>query len=133
LFTSEEWWLSVVQGLVIAFAALFLYFFYMREGAPLEEVRTIVFSMLLISNFFLTFSNRSTTETIVRTIRYPNNLAPLVWIISIIVLLILHFVVPVRDIFQLASISSTQFIFCLAMGMVSVLWVEIYKAGIKRL
>ena len=105
----------------------------MREGAPLEEVRTIVFSMLLISNFFLTFSNRSTTETIVRTIRYPNNLAPLVWIISIIVLLILHYVAPVRDIFQLASISSTQFIFCLAMGMVSVLWVEIYKAGINRL
>ncbi len=133
LFTGEEWWLSVIQGLVIAAAALFVYFYYMQEGAPLEEVRTLVFSMLLISNFFLTFSNRSTTETIVRTIRYPNNLAPLVWIISIIVLLILHFVAPVRDIFQLAPVSGTQFIFCLAMGMVSVLWFEVYKAGITRL
>ena len=46
LFSREELFISVVQGIIIAAGCLGLYFYFMNSGASLEQVRTIVFTTL---------------------------------------------------------------------------------------
>lgn len=133
LFTRDEILISITQGLVIAVTALLLYYFFMNDGASLEETRTIIFTMLIISNVFLTFVNRSFTQTISHTIRYKNNLAPFILIISAAFLAALHFIPGVRSLFQLAPVTPLQFWICFGAGFVSVIWFEVYKMGIQKL
>ena len=124
--------MSVVQGLAIAAGALLLYYFFMKGGTPLGETRNIVFTMLLMSNVFLTFSNRSATETIFKTWRYRNSLAPVLLVISIGLILMLQLVPPVRDLFGLTPMTGQRFFICLAVSLASVWWMEIYKLGLKK-
>ena len=128
LFTRQELLISILQGVIIAFGALSLYYFYMTNGASLEQTRTIVFTTLILSNVFLTFSNRSFTQTIYYTSRYKNNLALLLLFISAIFLAALHLAPAVRNLFELSVISINQFWLCVVVAFISVMWFEVYKA-----
>ena len=105
----------------------------MNNGASLEQTRAIVFTTLILSNVFLTFTNRSFVATINDTIRYKNKLAPIVLIVSAIFLAAMHFIPAVRNLFQLEAITLRQFWICLGIAFASVMWFEVYKAGFLRL
>jgi Ca2+-transporting ATPase len=132
LFTARELLVSVVQGIVISAGALVLYYYFMQEGASLRLIRTIVFTTLIFSNLFLTYANRSFTETIVHTSRYKNALAPVIAIASLLFLLLLHMVPFVRNIFQLDIITIRQLAVCLVVAFAGVMWFEVYKAVVNR-
>ena len=132
LFAKDELFISVVQGMMISFGVLFLYYFYMKQGFSLPQVRTVVFTTLLLSNIFLTFTNRSFTRTFFSTIRYKNNLALPVLIVSVCFLLFIHFIPFFREFFGLTIISFTQFIVCALTAFVSVIWFEFYKAHLTN-
>jgi Ca2+-transporting ATPase len=132
IFTREELLISSVQGLIIAAGAMILYYYFMNSGASLEQTRTIVFTTLLLSNIFLTFTNRSFTRTIYYTSRYKNSLAPLIIIISVFFLAAMHFIPFVRGLFQLVTISSGQFWLCSGVAFASVMWFEIYKTDLLK-
>jgi Ca2+-transporting ATPase len=53
IFSKNELWLSIVQGLVISAGLLSLYNYFVREGYSLEYVRSVVFTTLILSNIFL--------------------------------------------------------------------------------
>ena len=131
MFEANEFLISIIQGLVITTGILIVYFFYTRNGHSLEEVRTIVFTTLIFANIFLTFVNRSFTETLTKTIRYKNKLALPVLVISIGFLISIHMLPLVRNIFGMAIISTSQFLVCLSTALVTVIWFELYKA-LKR-
>jgi Ca2+-transporting ATPase len=128
LFSGKEVVLSIVQGIVIAAGSMTLYYYFMQEGASLEETRTIVFTTLILSNVFLTYADRSFTETIWHTSRYKNKLAPVVAIASFLFLLLLHNVPLMRDLFKLDVIKPGQGWVCLGIAFASVMWFELYKA-----
>jgi Ca2+-transporting ATPase len=132
IFTHEELLISMVQGIVIAFGVLFLYYYFMTSGASPEKTRTIVFTTLILSNVFLTFATRSFTKNIYYTFRYKNNLAPFILIISAIFLATLHLVPAVRSLFQLTSITTGQFWLCIGVAFASVMWFEVYKTGLQK-
>ena len=132
LFTSREIGTSVVQGLIISVAVLALFYYFMNSGAGVENTRTIVFTTLIMSNIFLTFTGRSFTRSIYHTWRYKNNLAPFILIISSLFLFILHAVPAVRDLFHLSAISLHDLLLCLVVAFASVMWMEIYKADIFK-
>jgi Ca2+-transporting ATPase len=132
LFTASELFVSVLQGVVIASGALMLYYFFMSRGASLEETRMVVFTTLLISNVFLTFTDRSFTKTIYHTSRYKNNLASVIVIFSAIFLAALHFIPQVRQLFQLTPISAGTFSLCCVVAFFSVMWFEAYKTVASR-
>ena len=132
LFTKQELLVSFVQGIIIAAGALILYYYFMKSGASLEETRTIVFTTLLLSNIFLTFTNRSFTKTFFSTIRYKNNLALPVLIVSVCFLLFIHFIPFFRVFFGLTIMSVTQFMVCALTAFVSVIWFEFYKAHLTN-
>lgn len=127
LFTRHELLLSIVQGIIIAAGALGLYFYFMTGGASLEQTRTVVFTNLILSNIFLTYSNRSFTQTIYYTSRYKNNLAFVLLLISSLFLAALHLVPAIRNQFQLSVVTPGQFFISLAVAFISVMWFELYK------
>ncbi|MES1213940.1 MAG: cation-translocating P-type ATPase [Bacteroidota bacterium] len=131
LFSINELLISVVQGIIIAAGVLTLYFIFMQTHS-IEETRSIVFTVLIISNFFLTFADRSLSKTILDTSRYKNNLAPVILIISSGFIALLYFVPAVRSIFQVAPISAGEFWLCFVVALISVMWFEVYKAGLRK-
>jgi Ca2+-transporting ATPase len=132
LFTTEELLISIVQGVIITTGVLSLYYYFMNKGYGIEEVRTIVFTTLILSNVFLTFTSRSFTKTIYYTSRYKNGLALAIIIVSTVFLFLLHFVPAVRNLFQLTSIAQVDFWFCLVVAFAATMWFEIYKMDLWR-
>jgi Ca2+-transporting ATPase len=128
MFSAKELLISIVQGLVITTGLLSQYFYYMQHGYPIEYVRTVVFTTLILSNIFLTFTNRSFEESLNKTFRYKNSLVPYVLSISVIFLLSILFINPVRNIFKLTSIGLNHFFACLLTSLLCTAWFELYKA-----
>ena len=130
LFSGNEVLISIIQGIVITVAVLTLYAVFM-EHSSLEETRTIVFTTLLFSNIFLTFTNRSFTENFTKTVRYRNSLAPVVLMASLAFIAVILFFPPVSRLFGLTHISLSVFFLCLCTGFVSVAWFEVYKTNLR--
>jgi P-type Ca2+ transporter type 2C len=129
LFTRSETITSILQGCIITIGILLLYYFYMTGGSPLKEVRTMVFTTLILSNIFLTFANRSFTHTIFDTIKYKNNLTLPVLIFSVFFLVVIHIIPFIRNHFGMSVINFGQFAICFLTAFISVAWFELYKAG----
>jgi len=127
LFRSGELLITIIQGLAITVSLLWLYHSYMQQHT-LELTRTVVFITLIISNIMLTFVNRSFTANIVQTIRYRNNLAPVVLLVSLLFLFVIQLAAPVRNIFGLVLLELPDLLTCTAAALVGVGWFEIYKA-----
>lgn len=132
IFTWNEILISMIQGLIIAAGILTLYYFYMQAGASPEKTRTMVFTTLIVSNVLLTFANRSFSKTLYHTSRYKNNLAPLILIISAIMLAALHFIPVVRELFRLAPVSAGEWWLCTGVAFIAVMWFELYKTALLR-
>lgn len=132
LFTYEEIFISIIQGVVITAGVLILYYIFMVNGHSIKETRTVVFTTLILSNVFLTFASRSFTKTMYYTSRYKNNLAPVIILVSAIFLSLLHFIPSVQNLFQLAPITSFEFWLCFGVAFACVMWFEVYKMDLKR-
>lgn len=131
LFSPAELRVSVLQGLVITLATLGLLFHYSSYHS-LEEARAMVFTTLLISNIILTFTNRSFSEPLYRTISYKNNLTPLVLSASLAFLLLIHAVPEVRSLFGMATLTTEEIIICSSIGFAAVIWIEFFKIFAKK-
>lgn len=104
IFIREELLISIVQGIIIAAGALiFVLLFYEQQCQP--GTKMIVFTTLILSNIFLTFTNRSSTKTIYNKSRYIFIPALVIVIIPAFFLATLHFVSFVRNLIQLAIIT----------------------------
>jgi Ca2+-transporting ATPase len=132
MFSGKELLISVIQGLIIATGLLSLYFYFMNQNYPIEYVRTIVFTTLILSNVFLTFVNRSFEKTIFKTIRYKNSLVPYVILISVVFLSCMYFIIPIQKLFQLTHIGFLHYLICIAVAMICTGWFELYKGLFKR-
>jgi Ca2+-transporting ATPase len=75
-FSFNELSMSIIQGLVITAVCLGLGYYYMENEHTIAEVRTIIYSTLILSNIFLTLSNRSFYYSVLTTIQYKNILIP---------------------------------------------------------
>ena len=127
LFQQDELLISIMQGLMITIGVLWIYYFSMYSGDSINETRTMVFTTLIISNIFLTFTNRSFRENFVKTIHYKNNLAPWILLISLAFLAALHLIPPIREMFGLAPVPVTGLLICTGVAFVCVAWFEVYK------
>ncbi|MBD0284230.1 MAG: cation-translocating P-type ATPase [Flavisolibacter sp.] len=132
LFSRQETFISILQGLMITGGILGLYYFFMHQSTGLQKTRTIVFTTFICANIFLTFVNRSFTETIVKTIRYKNPLAPVVVIISICFLTAILTIPYIRSLFGLTALSLLEFMICLGTAFFTVFWFEGYKSSLKE-
>lgn len=131
-FSLRELSISIFQGLIITTGCLSLAFYYMKHGSNETEIRSLIYTTLIISNILLTLVNRSFYFSVFTTLRYKNKLIPLIISISLVILLMSIYFPPVQKIFQFQALTVLQFAICIATALVSVLWIEIYKIAKRK-
>ncbi|HMB61467.1 MAG TPA: cation-translocating P-type ATPase, partial [Eudoraea sp.] len=126
-FKFKELGTSIVQGLVITVGALSVYQFAVAEGFNESVTRTMVFMVLIVANIFLTLVNRSFYYSIWTTLKYKNNLVPLIIGITIVLSALLLFIPPLTGFFQFETLNFKQLVVCILVGGASVIWYELVK------
>jgi len=126
-FNLKEITISIIQGLVITIGLLFVYQYSVANGCSQNETRTQIFLTLVASNIFLTLANRSFYYSIFTTIRYKNNLVLMIIGITLLMTSLLLFVPVFSKFFLFESVTSVEIGYCILVGFVSVMWIEIYK------
>ena len=132
-FSFHELSLSIIQGLMITIACLGLGYYFMMKGNNQAEVRTIIYTTLIFSILFLTLVTRSFNRSIFTTIRYKNNLIPIVLVFSLIILFLSIYLPFVRNIFYFQELKITDLLYCFAAAFSGVIWVELYKFFKRRM
>jgi Ca2+-transporting ATPase len=128
LLTSRRIWWGVVQGLV----AFILLGAIMIGGARLnmaeDDLRTLVFSSLVLVNMGLILINRSFTASLIRAFIRPNRS---LWILLSVVSFLLGVAVlwpPAQHLFHFGSFHANQFAVCIAASLLSLITLEAIKA-----
>lgn len=130
-FNYKELTTSVIQGIIITVGALTAYQYSVSSGFSENTTRTMVFMVLIVANIFLTLVNRSFYYSIFTTLKYKNNLVPIIIGLTIILSLTLLYVPVLTRFFEFDSLTIPQLGPTIVIGAISVLWYEIVKV-IKR-
>ena len=126
-FNSRELLTSIIQGLAISAGTLFTYQYAVRNGFNEAHTRTMVFTVLVAANIFLTLQNRSFYYSIFTTIKYRNNLVLLIISITSGIMLMLLYIPVFTAFFLFERLSFMELGFCVLIGLISVLWYELVK------
>ena len=126
-FNWKELSTSVVQGLMITAGTLFTYQYAVQHSYNKAITRTMVFTVLVVANIFLTLVNRSFFYSFFTTIMYKNNLVLLIISITIAVLALLIYIKPLALFFNFEQLTFMQLLISVATGFLSVIWYEIVK------
>ncbi|MCC6583754.1 MAG: cation-translocating P-type ATPase [Chitinophagales bacterium] len=130
-FNWKELAISVLQGLIITAGTLSAYQYAVWQGMDEAATRTMVFTVLIAANIFLTLVNRSFYYSIFTTIQYKNNLVPIIIMITIAITGVLLYVKPLTTFFLFERLSITNLSISIGIGFLSVIWYEVVKL-IKR-
>ena len=131
-FNWNELSLSIVQGLVITAGTLSVYQYAVAQGYNESLTRTLVFTVLIAANVFLTLINRSFHYSMFTTLRYRNNLVPFIILITVSFVGLILFIHPLTKFFEFETPTLSQLGLCTVIGFVSVSWFELVKL-VKRL
>ncbi|MEX2231375.1 MAG: cation-translocating P-type ATPase [Cyclobacteriaceae bacterium] len=127
-FNFQELSTSIIQGLVITAAILFVYQYAVAQLYDEEITRTMVFITLISANVFLTLVNRSFYYSIFTTLRYKNNLVLLMVGITTALTALLLFIPSFTKFFEFRKVNEFQLFICVVTGGMSALWFEGVKA-----
>ncbi|NNG10798.1 MAG: cation-translocating P-type ATPase [Arenibacter sp.] len=130
-FKFRELTTSIIQGLVITLGALMVYQYAVYQGFNEAITRTMVFMVLISANIFLTLVNRSFYYSMWTTLKYKNNLVPLIISITLILSGLLLVISPLTRFFKFETLTLEQVATSFVVGMLSVMWYELAK-WIKR-
>ncbi len=127
LLSGRQLWITILQGLVITAGCIFAGFYAKQKGLDEVGIRTYIFSVLVLSNIFLTLVNRSFKDTILVTIRLKNKFIPLIVLITIFLLLSILFVPILNKLFIVSPIGLNDFYPLLIIALIFTLWIEPFK------
>jgi Ca2+-transporting ATPase len=126
-FSWKELTTSIIQGLVITLGTLFIYQYAVNQGYSEPHTRTMVFAALVTANIFLTLVNRSFYYSISATMKYKNNLVPLIIGVTILLTALLLYIKPLTKFFEFEQLNLPQLGMSIVVGFVSVVWFELVK------
>jgi len=126
-FNWKELVTSIIQGLMIAAGALLAYQYAVSQGFNEAILRTMVFTVLIAANIFLTLVNRSFFYSIFTVMKYKNNMVIIIISVTAIITSMLIYITPLANFFQFEKLNSTQLIFSVTIGFLSVIWFEAIK------
>ncbi len=132
LLTRKMVAVSALQGAVVLFIVVMVYFGALMRNISVSEARTLAFSSIVIANLSLILTNRSWSETFLTTLRRPNRAFWLVLGGALIILTLALTVPALLDLFHFSPLDPVDIGLSFGAGVFSVLWFEIYKAWMKR-
>lgn len=131
-FNFKELTTSIIQGLLITVGTLAAYQYAVYQGFSESLTRTIVFTVLVAANIFLTLVNRSFYYSIFTTLRYKNNSILIIISATIALLAALLYVKPLTQFFQFEHLNLPQLGVSIGIGFLSVIWFELIKLYKRR-
>ncbi len=126
-FSLKELSVSIVQGLAITAGMLLLYQYALTQSYSESLTRSMVFIGLLAANVCLTLVNRSFRHPIWKTIRYKNNLVPMIIGITVILSVLIFLIPGVTRFFSLERVNFSQLLISIGAGFLFTVWYEIVK------
>jgi Ca2+-transporting ATPase len=126
-FNGKELTTSILQGVMITLGTLLVYQYSVYHGFSELQTRAMVFSTMISSNIFLTLVNRSFYFSVFTTLRYKNNLVPLIIGVTVLISAALLYIEPLTRFFEMESLSGKQLLVCIAVGFLFVTWFELVK------
>ncbi|UTA67959.1 cation-translocating P-type ATPase [Emticicia sp. 21SJ11W-3] len=126
-FNWKELSTSILQGLVITLGTLSAYVYAVQNGYSEALTRTMVFTVLITANIFLTLINRSFYYSILTTLRYKNNLVLFIVSVTSFMVILMLYLKPVTVFFGFQSLNAYQLMLAMLTGFISVIWFEIVK------
>ena len=124
LFSRKMVSLGLMQGVIVLFVVLGVFWFALSRGDNEPKIRALTFTTLMISNLGLILTNRSWSRTFIATLRFPNKALFPVVIGAIIFLGIVLYVPVLIDLFRFSVLHPLDLLLCLSAGIGSVLWFE---------
>ena len=131
-FSWKELTTSIIQGLALTAGTLFAYQYSVHQGFDEALTRTIVFTVLIAGNIFLTLVNRSFYYSIFTTLRYKNNLIVLIIGITIAITALLLYVPMLTKFFEFETLNFSQLGTGIGIGFLTVIWYELVKINTRR-
>ncbi len=119
--------LSFIQGFSVLIIVLVTYIIVLSRGQGEMEARAFTFTTLIVANLALIFTNRSWTRTILKTLKSPNSALWYVTSGALIFLGMVLYIPFLRGLFLLSILHINDFLICLVLGVISVLWFEVLK------
>lgn len=132
-FNWSELTTSIIQGLAITVGTLLSYQYAVYQGLGEDQTRTMVFIVLISANILLTLVNRSFYYSIFTTLKYKNNLVPLMIGITIFITALLLFVPTLTAFFGFKTLTSLNLLIAVLIGFISVIWYEVVKLNKRRI
>lgn len=131
-FGGSKIFMSCMQGLAILLMVLGIYFVGLQLGYSAEVVRTMSFTALIVANIMTILTNRSWESNLFQIIATPNSSVK--WILGgTIVFLVAVLTVPfLQDLFKFAPISALQILTSVVVGLLTIVWFEVYKIRKKK-
>ncbi|MCX2452323.1 cation-translocating P-type ATPase [Pedobacter sp. PLR] len=126
-FNSKELVTSLIQGLMIAVGALFTYQYAVYFDLGENTTRTMVFTVLISANIFLTLINRSFYYSIIATLKYKNNLVLGIITVTIAICGLLTYNEFLSGFFEFQALTLAQLGLSTGIGFLSVIWFELIK------
>ena len=126
-FNWKELSTSIVQGLLITAGTLLIYQYAVQHSFNEAITRTMVFTVLISANIFLTLVNRSFFYSFFTTLKYKNNLVLLIISITIAMTMVLIYIKPLALFFKFEYLGFVQLLISVASGFLSVIWYEAVK------
>lgn len=126
-FKLKELTTSIIQGLMITAGTLICYQYAIYQKLGESTTRTMVFTVLIAANIFLTLVNRSFYYSVITTLKYKNNLVLLIIGITIFVTGLLLYVEPMTKFFEFNTLTLSQLLISVGFGFLFVVWYEAVK------
>lgn len=131
-FSWKELATSVFQGLAITAGTLFIYQYSVQQGFDETHTRTMVFSVLITANIFLTLVNRSFYYSIFTTLKYKNKMVLFIIALTTILTGLLLYIPTLAEFFEFTSLNYSDLLASFGIGALSVLWYEFVKYYSRR-
>lgn len=126
-FDRKELTTSIIQGLIITAGAFFMYQYAINQEYNEAVTRTMVFTVLIVANIFLTLVNRSFYYSILTVMKYKNNLVLMIISITVFMLILIIYVAPLAEFFKFEALNSAQLAISAGTGFLAVIWYEAVK------
>ncbi|MGB9902095.1 cation-translocating P-type ATPase [Methanothrix sp.] len=130
LFSTSVIALGALQG--ISVLAVLSAIYLMSTGRDSNEARALIFTTLVLANLFLILINRSWSHTIIQSMRTRNSALWMIFGGTALLLSIILYVPPLREMFHFGYLHSNDIMICLALASASVLWFEAWKLIFRR-
>jgi Ca2+-transporting ATPase len=127
LFSRKIVVISLLQGWIVLMAVFGVYAFALHLDRGEDDARALAFTTLIMANIGLILSNRSWSDSFLRTLGTRN--MALWWVVpgALAMLAAVLLVPDLRTLFHFSALPFRDIVICLAAGLGSILWFEVYK------